>query len=53
MTEAQTKKLEAAKDLIESALLGVSTNQKVVATWLSVAGDYCKEVAEKLTDEGG
>ncbi|MCK4328764.1 hypothetical protein KAX02_02870 [candidate division WOR-3 bacterium] len=49
ITDEQTYKLEKAIQLIEDTLrLQNETNSRVMAVWLSVAGDYCSEVAKEL-----
>jgi len=41
----QESRLEKTIKLLEDAL---NIDNKAVSVWLSVAGDYCKEVAEEL-----
>ena len=47
MTEEQKYKLQKAIYLIEDALNNKDTNLKFLAIGLSVAGDYCKEIAKE------
>lgn len=49
MTPRQIYKLEKAIQNIEDTLrLQNETNPRIMAIWLSVAGDYCNEVADEL-----
>ena len=47
MTEEQKYKLEKAKELIEDSL-DDRVDYKFISVWLSVAGDYCKDVSKEL-----
>jgi len=47
MTDKQKYKLGKAKELIEDSL-DDCVNYKFISVWLSVAGDYCKEVSDCL-----
>lgn len=43
--------LKKAIELIEDSLDPQTTSDpKVISTWLSVAGDYCKDAAESLKE---
>jgi len=46
MTKEQEYKLRKAFGLILDSLN--QSDEPKISTWLSVAGDYCKEVAEEL-----
>lgn len=48
MTEEQIYKLRKAIELINDSLRSESVNVKIISTWLSVAGGYCKEVAKEI-----
>ena len=53
MTHEQIYKLQKAMELINDSIgntnmLRPSIKLKIISTWLSVAGDYCKQVAEEL-----
>jgi len=49
MTYEQTRKLQQAMLLIQDAIKQ-NVQSKYKTVWLSVAGDYCKEVAEALDE---
>jgi len=52
MNDQQKYELEKAKELIEDSLICQNTrSNKILSTWLSVAGDYCRQVAEELKDK--
>ena len=54
LLEEQRYKLNKAIDLISDSILRASRGEakpKIISTWLSVAGDYCHEIAEDLIDE--
>ena len=49
MTNQQVYKLEKVISLVEDTLRPQNeTNDRVLAIWLKVAGDYCNEVAEDI-----
>ena len=51
MTDKQTYKLKKAIQNIEDTLrLQNETNLRIMAVWLSVAGDYCNEVAKEIKE---
>jgi len=47
MTDGQKYKLGKAKELIEDSLDDCD-DYKFISVWLSVAGDYCKDVSKEL-----
>lgn len=52
MTDKQKYQLEKAIQLIEDALRNKEdSNLKFLAVGLSVAGDYCKEIAKEIGKE--
>ena len=49
MTEEQRYKLERVLILVRDSLEQYqNTDNKIISVWLSVAGDYCKEVADEI-----
>lgn len=50
MTDKQKYQLEKAIELIEDALSNEDANLKFLAVGLSVAGDYCKEIAKEMIE---
>jgi len=50
MTYEQTRKLQQAMLLIQDAI-EQNVQSKYRAVWLSVAGDYCKQVADELEEK--
>lgn len=50
MKDEDIYKLETAIQLIRDVLDHDATNTAILVTWLSVAGVYCRDVAEGLNE---
>lgn len=51
MTKNQIQKLEQALELIQISLEYEKISRpKIVKIWVKLAGNYCREVADEITD---
>lgn len=52
MTEEQKYKLRKAAELITDSIKQYQdTNPKIISVWLSVAADYCHEIAKEMAND--
>jgi len=50
LTEEQRYKLNKVIELVNDSLDEREYNFKIISVWLSVAGDYCEEVAKEIME---
>lgn len=53
MTNEQKYKIQKVVELATNTLNNYqNTKPKIISVWLSVAGDYCNEVAKEINEKG-